>query len=507
MLALLLAFTSRSESRHVDAGAAGALMFSRSATLNCTVRVLAGSVGDDEIVRSVGCVAAEFSSMAATTRGPSHRAPDRACCTAGCTVVPRSVALVDRGGCSFHQKAWAAQQAGAAAVVVVNTAKGGAAFPMGTDMAASAEQPITIPVVMISHDAAAVLLDEGAQGAAGLPPPVLELALAGGGSASDDSVGFLRHVVPDGADESRGGPTFAHNPRVLVRTELESVSRMARNFHVYVHAPATCRFISKSIIETALWEGEISLRVLECLGVVGAQGSRAQPRVFVDVGANLGWFSLLAAAQGHDVIAIEPMEFNAELLRASVALNQRLAAASSGRKFGSVKLFKTALAESERPPMCVLPAFDGDPTANAGNGQMHPLTPENSARCTDVVNVTTFDALMQRVGVRSVFAIKLDIEGFETLALRGASGQLGDGESRPCFVFVEFWAKYTIWSGAGKLELFSMMFGYGYDAYSMDGKVQVTAALVENDNVQDGDYVFSLMGAPHCTLASMREGE
>ena len=485
LLALCLAYAAHGE--QVEVGATSGL-FSRSAALNCSLWAWAAG----ESSGHVGCVAAEFSSAAPVTRAPAHRPRARMCCDASCKLVHGSVALVERGGCSFHQKAWMAQQAGAAAVVVVNTEEAGAAFPMGTDAVATAEQPIAVPVVMVSHHGAAALLRS--HGVASSALPVLELLLAAEGT-NGGSVGFLPHVVPDGSGSS--GPVFVHNPRILVRTELLPASRTARDFRVFVHAPATCRFISKSIMETGIWEATITARVLERLGTVVEQQGSTQPRVFVDVGANLGWFSLLAAAQGHDVLAIEPMEFNAELLRASAELNRRLAAADGTGAFGSVRLFKVALAESERPPMCVLPAFDGDPVANAGNGQMHPLTQENAARCTDVVNVTTIDALLQREGVRSVFAIKLDIEGFETLALRGASGLLGAGEHRPCFVFAEFWAKYTVWSGVKKLELFERMLRYGYEVFTMDGHLQVTAALVATDDVEDGDYEFRLR-APHC---------
>ena len=41
----------------------------------------------------------------------------------------------------------------------------------------------------------------------------------------------------------------------------------------------------------------------------------------VDVGANIGYFTMMAAAMGHDVVAFEPMPHNLGRLRSSVRAN------------------------------------------------------------------------------------------------------------------------------------------------------------------------------------------
>jgi hypothetical protein len=46
--------------------------------------------------------------------------------------------------------------------------------------------------------------------------------------------------------------------------------------------------------------------------------------------------------------------------------------------------------------------------------------------------------------------LQIDIEGFETLALRGARGLLDDATIKPCHLFVEYWARYVEWSGVPK---------------------------------------------------------
>jgi hypothetical protein len=71
-----------------------------------------------------------------------------------------------------------------------------------------------------------------------------------------------------------------------------------------------------------------------------------------------------------------------------------------------------------------------------------------TSRCTDYVNVSSLDELLLGAGkeLPPVYAMKMDVEGFETLALRGALGLLegGGGEGRripPCFVIAEYWRR------------------------------------------------------------------
>ena len=45
----------------------------------------------------------------------------------------------------------------------------------------------------------------------------------------------------------------------------------------------------------------------------------------LDIGANIGWFTLLFAARGFTLWSVEPFDANLRLLRLSICLNQNFA--------------------------------------------------------------------------------------------------------------------------------------------------------------------------------------
>ena len=74
-------------------------------------------------------------------------------------------------------------------------------------------------------------------------------------------------------------------------------------------------YISDFIRKNGCWEPLVSEVLLELLR------SKAPNTVFVDIGANIGYFTLFAAAEGVPVVAFEPIAANYRLLSKSVEEN------------------------------------------------------------------------------------------------------------------------------------------------------------------------------------------
>lgn len=86
---------------------------------------------------------------------------------------------------------------------------------------------------------------------------------------------------------------------------------------VYPDARRVDYWISQQIKVNGFWEREL---VQEMLSVLTQHKSRRP--VLVDIGANIGFYTLAAAAAGFHVYAFEPVPRNAEMLRASLERNR-----------------------------------------------------------------------------------------------------------------------------------------------------------------------------------------
>jgi FkbM family methyltransferase len=122
--------------------------------------------------------------------------------------------------------------------------------------------------------------------------------------------------------------------------------------------------------------------------------------VFVDVGANVGLYSLVAAGVGAEVIAVEPAPDMADLLRANVGLNP----GAQVTVHQCAVMDRAGTVDLEGP----------DPNRRVAS---HTASGAN-------IPATTLDELL---GSRRVRGIKIDVEGNERLVLDGARRTLHDG--------------------------------------------------------------------------------
>lgn len=126
--------------------------------------------------------------------------------------------------------------------------------------------------------------------------------------------------------------------------------------------------------------------------------------IAVDIGANLGWYSVLlnrVSESGSLVFAFEPDPNNFELLKFNVTKND----------CSNVKAFNKAA--SDKSETLSLYKY---PEKNRGR---HSLLPQKNAKKIDVSAVCLDQFLDAELHSRVKF-IKIDIEGYEFYALRGA---------------------------------------------------------------------------------------
>lgn len=161
--------------------------------------------------------------------------------------------------------------------------------------------------------------------------------------------------------------------------------------------------VGRTILRRKSYEPDLTAWLLEGFG----QGA---PGVFVDIGANIGWYSLQAAhsRQVERVVAIEPDVGNHQLLQANIAANAMQArieavACAAGSKSGLARLHQYKASNLGRHSLLVDHGLGGS-----------------------WVPVLTVDGLLANLDLAEapISAIKIDVEGYEPWVLAGASEAL-----------------------------------------------------------------------------------
>ena len=183
----------------------------------------------------------------------------------------------------------------------------------------------------------------------------------------------------------------------------------------------------------------------------------------LDIGANLGFYSLLFAAQGWSVLSIEAMEHNRRPLRASLCLNPSLNVTLIGTALGSANAsrhraqcvalsvernrgngFLACGEEAARMPPCSQLVHSGRCRDTMhGHGVMSWLPnpkcrggPYDIAYC-ERVGLRSLDEVLHEAGAPVVDVLKLDVEGMECGVLDGGRSFLADPSRRPRLLLTE----------------------------------------------------------------------
>ena len=178
----------------------------------------------------------------------------------------------------------------------------------------------------------------------------------------------------------------------------------------------------------------------------------------IDIGCNIGMYSIIAASMGHRVVAVDAVRLNALMLAKSVILN---------RYQDSVTIVNSAISNAYgRLNFSSWPSNRGSARIRT-DGMNRPESgfvsiEENVASILmdDLLDVITFQRAI----------IKIDIEGHEVAALSGAN-VLFDTLDIP-LVISEWWGfRYTNWSMVE--AVISYMSSHDYRAESTDGVLLV----------------------------------
>ncbi|KAH8086048.1 hypothetical protein JL720_7248 [Aureococcus anophagefferens] len=256
-------------------------------------------------------------------------------------------------------------------------------------------------------------------------------------------------------------------------------------------------WVSSDMAKQGCWERHIVTRIVSYLNT-------RDRGLFLDVGANVGAFTATVAANDNDVIAVEPFRLNVRPRvrgdraprppRPSQVPLIRRTMCGPARLDDRVSLYKMGLADSfPGPKMCIWSTND---EINRGNARMTPyfegrrdFGQDKQKACMEVVYTDTLDHLLFDTHglARRVDVMKIDIEGFETRALRGAARLLAS-DFKPCQIYFEYQHDATVESGVDRHELFERLTRAGYKLNDFMKNEEVGSFTPEQwDGMRGGD--------------------
>lgn len=211
--------------------------------------------------------------------------------------------------------------------------------------------------------------------------------------------------------------------------------------------------------------------------------------VFVDVGANIGYFSLLASrlvGESGAVLAFEPEHANYQLLEANRRLND----------CANIRCFEAALGEENAHGTLYL---------NELNRGDHSLYPEQEGRAGQHISIVNGSRLIAASHPR-VDCIKIDTQGAECDVLAGLR-ELIAASAVGLVMIIEFSPLHLKQAGTSGRVLLDLLAGHDWQMYLMDeaaqGLLPVSAQQVrslsditEQDPQSEGFFNLVVAGRP-----------
>ena len=226
--------------------------------------------------------------------------------------------------------------------------------------------------------------------------------------------------------------------------------------------------LSECMQRRIFWMGYYNLDIVPYL-----QKTLKKGMTFIDIGANIGELSMVAAkcvGSNGKVFAFEPMNSVADKLAANIRRNV----------LNQIEVLRIGLSDKPALSVPIYSTWDVSRKReeNQGLGSLfHTGTDDTPA---DYITISTLDAWLDSNPVDRLDIIKLDIEGAELFCLKGAVQTLI--KFRPKII-VEIQAETASAAGYKPSEILDFLSNFGYRFFRLmhRGKLlAVTAATLEN---------------------------
>ena len=169
-------------------------------------------------------------------------------------------------------------------------------------------------------------------------------------------------------------------------------------------------------------------------------------KVFFDVGANVGSYTLTLAKSADRTCSFEASSVNAAILRDFV----------SHSKLKTIEVINRAVSNNSGETITIY----SSPDTGGNNTQFHDF-----GNGGETVSTITLDQFAAENNIGHVDVIKMDIEGSELAAFQGAHDLLSKNHPVLLVEFHAIVARQAKWE---LVELYNLLMSYGYNAYELN---------------------------------------
>ena len=200
---------------------------------------------------------------------------------------------------------------------------------------------------------------------------------------------------------------------------------------------------------------------------------------FVDIGANIGYFSLLAAALKPKarIFAFEPMPHNTNTFRRNIKLNG----------FSNITVVEKAVGEVSGAAWIEAP----DPIRESGWNTIWTTKPTASEQKSglEIVQIVKLDDFLDAAKAPAVDFIKIDVEGAELAVLKGATQTLTAPGRRQ--LIVELNEACLSAHGTSSKEVNALLLGLGYECFRIrrNGSI-VASSSIDSEKTDNRNFYY-----------------
>ena len=187
--------------------------------------------------------------------------------------------------------------------------------------------------------------------------------------------------------------------------------------------------------------------------------------VVLDIGANTGYYSVIAARKASHIYAFEPGSINREKLARNIKLN----------KLANITVLPYAVSDKQGKTELYIAGDD-----NTGMNSLE--KPGNFSGRKEVVSEISIDNWAAENRIPFISLIKIDVEGSEMQALKGMQRII---EEQKPVIFIEVIGQLLIRSGYSVAEVYDFLTAKGYYAYEIISPLQ----LKRISTTKEGDSI------------------